>query len=116
MAATVRVFFVHGLETLPVVAGSVLRLDSVMTLKLPPLAGERVSCDTSTQANSAAAPDRTGLAYVQVEAGKLVAFEKTIASASSVRTVSATASPVISGNQTLVVGPGDRLSFLEVSS
>jgi hypothetical protein len=115
MAANVRVFFVHGLETLPVVAGSVLRLDSVMTLKLPPLAGERVSCDTSTQGNSAAAPDRTGLAYVQVEDGKKVAFEKSTANI-DLRTVSATASPVISGNQTLVMGTGDRLSFLEVSS
>lgn len=115
MTATVRVFFVHGLETLPVVAGSVLRLDSVMTLKLPPLSGEQVSCDTSTQGDSAAAPARTGLAYVQVQDGKKVAFEKTISNA-DLRTVSATASPVISGNQTLVVGPGDKLSFLEVSS
>lgn len=115
MTATARLFFHDGLETADVVAGNVLRLDSVMMLRQPYLASEQLSATTGTQDDSSAAPARTRLAYIQVQEGKKVAFERTTSSA-DLRTVSATTSPVISGSQTIVCGPGDRISILEVSS
>lgn len=115
MTAAVRIFTSSGLSTAPVVAGSRLSYDSVQLLKWPLLGRDLLSCDTVTADLSelSSAPDKTGVAYIQVEQGKSVHYEVIPAGFDVV--VASTTSPIMSGTNTLEFGPGWRISVREVA-
>ena len=113
MTAAVRIFSFQGLVPAPVVAGDRLSYDSVQLLKWPALGRDLLSCDTSTPDTSEAAPAKTALALIQVEAGKTVYYE-VIPDNYDLVAASST-SPTLSGQTTIQFGPGWRISVLEVS-
>lgn len=113
MTATVRLFSVSGLSTAPVVSGTRLAYDSVQLLKWPILGRDVLTCTGATTDTSedSAAPDRSALAYIQVESGKSVHYEVIPANYETVE--ADTTSPILSGNTTIEWGPGWRISVLE---
>ena len=115
MTAAVRLFAFQGLVPAPVVAGDRLSYDSVQLLKWPSLGRDLLSCDTGTADTSeaSAAPDKTQLALIQVEAGKTIHYE--VIPANYDVTAASSTSPTLSGQTTIQFGPGWRISVLEVT-
>lgn len=115
MAATVRLFSHSGLWTAPSVAGSDLAYDSVKHLKQPPIGRATLNCTPTTADTSSetAAPDKTKICFVQVEAGKSVYYE--IIPPGFPLVEASSNSPILSGQSTFEFGPGWRLSVKEVA-
>jgi hypothetical protein len=114
MTAIVRVFTHTGLITAPSSsAGGRFASDSVGLLKQPFLANEKITVAASPVTTSAdTAPNGTGIAFVQVQAGKTVHYRLTPGN-NEAATDATDASPVLSGDTVLNFGPQWRISFLE---
>lgn len=110
MTATVRVFYHQGVTTATVAAGTRFTSDSVAMLKQPYTAKDAVTVNASAAQSVAAAPNKTSIAYVQVQEGKAVHYEVNPENRSVAAT---TGSPILSGSTQLECGAGWSLSFLE---
>lgn len=110
MSASVRIFYFAELIRAPVI-GADLAQDSVQLLRLPPLGKEMLTCDTSLAGNSAAAPEATRIASLQVQPGKKVHVRATPAGNTLVEAVNS--DMIIEGNVQINCGPGWLLSFKE---
>lgn len=115
MTANVRIFIFSGTVTANVAAGNRLSVDSVQLLKWPEQGRDALTCDTgiSDTSDPAQAPRDTSLAYVQVDPGKVVAYEVN-PDGHVPRTPTAGGSPRMSGDTMIQFGPGWTLSVVEV--
>jgi hypothetical protein len=115
MTAIVRIFCHESLITAPSSsAGGRFASDSVGLLKQPYIGSEKITVGSGSPLTTAAltAPNKTGIAFVQVQAGKTVHYQVTPGNMET--PVDATdASPVMSGDTVLNFGPQWRISFLE---
>lgn len=112
MATLVRMFYHSGLATAEVAAGTRYATDSVSMLKQPYLGRQKISAGASATL-SAAAPSKTKLAFIQVEAGKAVHFEVN-PNSDTARTAD-TDSPILTGQTQLEFGEGWTLSLMEAT-
>lgn len=115
MTANVRIHTYSGLYSPTHNSSGRFVTDSVAMLKLPYLAGEVLTPDTSTAAASAAATAEAGtvLAQITVEPGKRVYYEVTPANADLATATSS--SPIMEGTTQIQFGEGWKASFLEVA-
>lgn len=116
MSAEVKLFTFTGLVPAAMSGGTTLHYDSVMMFRHPYLGGEVVtSADTATAASSSAAtaPTGTTIALLQCQPGKRVGYEVT-PGGHTVR-VATSASPTITGDQTINFGPSWTISVIELA-
>lgn len=114
MTAIVKIFTFEGLTKAPIVGGNSYSTDSVQYLKEPCLGRDLLTCNTGAAEASefSASPERSQMAYVQVQPGKTVYYEVTPGNVADLIVADDT-SREGTGNFTLQWGNAWRLSVKE---